>query len=81
MFSPYGVGFPWFVGVGVWRYLENSTRKVPHLLFVVCLQKEIIMKKNVTYFLFSALFICYNMKALKQYVEYYFQDVDTNLLT
>lgn len=39
------------------------------------------MKKNVTYFLFSALFICYNMKALKQYVEYYFQDVDTNLLT
>jgi len=72
-------GLSLFVGVGVWRYLENSTSKVPHLLFVVWLQKEMIMKKRCC--LFFALSICYNMKALKQYGNYYFQDVDTNALT
>lgn len=63
-----GVGFPYLHG---YRCLaipsDKQLRLGSHLLFVVWLQKEIIMKKRCCLFLFFVLLSCYNIKAQKQY--------------
>lgn len=61
MFAPSGVGFPYCMVIGVWRYLRIATGKVYTFLFVVC-HKGHQMDKGFVIFQENELFGAKNSK-------------------